>query len=215
MLCLLALALLAGAVPARALLVSVEVMWGYPSGISSDTLLNNPYHLQVGSIIQFIAFDSTTAATEHTQTGENAAKDNFLRYGDSYLPDTTVGGHQIVGTGTVQLLSGSTNSGVFGITTWLDVPYPYDRLYVRVFSATNFDQGNATTSWWGISSASNLTGGAFGTTLTWFDNTELPNQNTFEVIPEPSSLSFLLSGGCGLGVFAFHRRRRSLRPPEE
>ena len=167
------------------------------------------YHITVGSIIQLVAYQNGAQGVEAPDP--SSADKNFTTYGTSFLPDTTPPGHQIVGTGTVT----NFGNGVYGMVTWIDLPYPYDSLYVRVFSATEFALDNTTTSWWGISSVSNITDSGFGTALTWFDNTLTPNSNTFEVIPEPSSLSFLLSGGCGMGVFARYRRRRLLRPPEE
>lgn len=208
---LLALFLLFGGTSAHALLVSVEVLWGYepyPSGTSFSD-----YHITEGSIIQLVAFssaDDVARGWDH-DSAISAPDKNFDTYGSSFLPDTTPEHHYIVATGTVT----NFGNGVYGMVTWIDLPYPYDSLYVRVFSATEFALDNTTTSWWGISSVSNITDSGFGTALTWFDNTQTPNSNTFEVIPEPSSLSFLLSGGCGMGVFALFRRRRTLRPPEE
>lgn len=223
---LLALFLLLGGASAHALLVSVEVLWGYvsypqkPDTDPPEYYTFDDYHITEGSIIQIVAYQSGAALYPNPDEPNNTVVHedhdpvdvgNFTPYGSSYLPDTTPEGHQIVATGAVTNLG----NGVYGMVTWIDLPYPYDSLYVRVFEVTDFGQGVSVGSHWGISAVSNITDSGFGTALTWFDNIQTPNSNTFEVIPEPSSLSFLLSGGCGMGVFALFRRRRTLRPPEE
>jgi len=198
---------------AQALLVSVEVTWGYPDGISQGDL-STTYNLQVGSIIQIVAYSD--AEVMGVPVDPSDPEKNFTPYGNGvYLPNTTPDKHEIVATGSVQLLSGTTNSGIFGMTTWIDLPYAYDRLYVRVFEATAFEQGVSNQSHWGISSVSNISDNGFGVALTWFDDTHADNLDYFELIPEPSTLAFVMSGGCGMGLFAFFRRRRTLRPPEE
>jgi hypothetical protein len=202
---LLAAALLFGAASARAYLLAVEVLWTGTPPFSDN--------LDVGSIIQVVAYDSTGTGTTSWDHDDPTA--NFTPYGsDTYLADTTPDGHQIVGSGSLQALS-EYGGGVYGMTTIIDVPDAYDTVYVRVFSATDFGQGVKISDVnWGIS-GTNHVDPTFGTALTWFDNVEAPNVANFEVIPEPSSLAFLLSGGCGMGVFAVFRRRRKLRPPEE
>lgn len=198
--------LLFGAASAHAYLLAVEVLWG------SD-YAQSPYNLNLGSIIQLVAYDSTGTGT--TSWDHNAPEENFTPYGaDAYIPDTTPDGHHIVGSGSLQALT-EYGPGVYGMTAIINVPDAYDTVYVRVFSATDFDSGVLYRDInWGISDPNHIDP-VFGTALTWFDDVQAPNVANFEVIPEPSSLSFLLSGGCGMGVFSLFRRRRKLRPPEE
>ena len=213
---LLAMALLFGAASAHAYLVAVEVLW---TDTNLSTLAGDPYYLQPGSIIQLVAYNSTAMGVNPPPTpAENPVDEaNFQHYGSSLIPDTTPAGHQIVGTGTLQDLSAEYGDGVYGMTAIVNLPdeYNYDSLYVRVFSATGFEQGVVSSNvHWGIS-AVNPVSEHWGTGLTWFDEVEAPNVANFELIPEPSSLAFLLSGGCGMGVCSLFRRRRKLRPPEE
>ena len=216
------------AVPAHALLVSVEVMWGCDengnpvNGVGiTETALNNTYNIQVGSIVQIVAFNSHDDSirlpkeddpdnTHYTTVGDQGYSGNFTPYGSDYLPNTTVAGHEIIGTGHVQ----DFGNGTYGLVMWVNLDYPYDSLYVRVFEATQFQQMVSTTSHWAITEVTNIGYHPLGTAFTWFDNVAATNLNSFELIPEPSSLAFLFSGGCGMGVFALFRRRRS-RPTEE
>lgn len=212
---LLAAALLFGTASARAYLVAVEVLWTQAQLSSAN--------LSEGSIIQLVAFNHSESTWNYA-TAVNTPGENFDHYSgdgvapyddDVYIPDTTPDAHHIVGSGTIQDLSADYGSGVYGMTTIIDVPDAYDSLYVRVFSATGFDPGVVSEDvHWGISPVNGITN-KWGTGLTWFDNVEAPNVANFELIPEPSSLAFLLSGGCGMGVFSLFRRRRKLRPPEE
>lgn len=204
---LLAAALLFGVVPARAYLLAVEVLWydDTPPFAFND-------NLQIGSIIQIVAYDSTGTGT--TSWDHDAPGENFTPYGTAYIPDTVPDGHQIVGSGSIQPLA-DYGDGFYGMTTVIDVPDAYDSVYVRVFSATGFEQGVVSENVnWGISGI-NQVDPQWGTALTWFDDVVATNVANFELIPEPSSLAFLLSGGCGMGVFSLFRRRRKLRPPEE
>lgn len=200
---------------ARALLVSVEVMWDNAAALSAASL-------QVNSIVQIVAFDSTAYGARQPDPSDPdnthltpGYSGNFTPYGSSvYLPDTTPSGHEIIATGRVQ----DFGDGTYGLVTWVDLEYPYDSLYVRVFNATNFYQGVVSSNVaWGISGVTNIYDDGshpLGTAFTWFDNVQANNTNHFELIPEPSSLAFLLSGGCGMGAFALFRRRRS-HPTEE
>ena len=204
---LLAMSLLLGGASAHALLVSVEVMWGYIGGGIDQTALQETYHLQVGSIIQIVACEDLGPSNPDPDKPD----ENFSPYGTSFLPDTTPPGHQIVASGTVQYLG----NNVYGFVTWVNLEYPYDSLYVRVFEATEFFVQQAITSAWGISAYSNISDEGAGAAFTWFDNVIADQTNAFELIPEPSSLAFLLSGGCGMGLWTIFRRRRPLHPPEE
>jgi hypothetical protein len=213
---LLATALLFGAASAQAYLVAVEVLW-------TEAQLSSA-HLGQDSIIQLVAFNQS-ASTWNYATAVNTPGENFAHYSgdgvapyddDVYIPDTTPDAHHIVGSGNIQKLEEYGDNPVFyGMTTIIDVPDSYDSLYVRVFSATGFEQGVVSSDInWGISAVTPISN-KWGTGLAWFDNVEAPNVANFELIPEPSSLAFLLSGGCGMGVFSLFRRRRKLRPPEE
>lgn len=203
---LLSAAFFFGVAPARAYLLAVEVLWvGTPPF---------PTDLDVGSIVQVVAFNQSQS-TWDPATAASTPGENFTPYGsDVYLPDTTPDAHHIIASGSIQALP-DYGSGVYGMTTIIDVPDAYDTVYVRVFSATGFEQGTVTENvHWGISDPNHIDT-TFGTALTWFDDVEAPNVANFELIPEPSSLAFLLSGGCGMGVFSLFRRRRKFCPPEE
>lgn len=221
---LLAAALLFGAAPARAYLLAVEAIW-WPDDEDAPTLAQAS--LVPGSIIQIVAYNSREQGVEgfgDDELDKNNPIDNFTHYSgdgdapyddDVFIPDSAPVGHHIVASGYIQSLPDYGSPNVYGMTTIINVPDAYDTVYVRVFSATDFEQGVVANGvHWGISDTNHITP-TFGTALTWFDDVPAPNIANFELIPEPSSLAFLLSGGSGMGVFALFRRRRQLRPPEE
>lgn len=200
--------LLSGVQSAFALLVGVSATWDSASDAN----------LVDGSIVQVIAYSATNGGG---YPGGADGDENFQQYGSTtpvlqngnqeghvYIPDSTfASGNQIVYTGKIHV---EGDKATFQTYVYLDNASAYDHIYIRVFSATNFpDDGQAHASWWGISTASNITAGAGTIGLVWWDNTvELSHQDYFEVIPEPGTLGMLGSGAFGVGVAGLWRRGR-------
>lgn len=205
--------------PAQALLVTINLGWGYNQNAGGNSL--DPYNLQVGSIIQVVMFDSSTASPPGTD-----ADDNFDIMGNNpsnpdELSDTTVydplsapEGHVIAYSTSVQeaeYLDGNGNVW-WNVYVEFTIVGPYDALYLRVFETAEFSDGVPDSSYWGLSDVE------YGTNLigTWpvgiVDNVDAPNQNYFEVIPEPGVMALMALGGVGL--LAGARRGRSRRGKE-
>jgi hypothetical protein len=210
--------------PAQALVVTVDLGWGYNQDAGGNSL--SPYNLQVGSIVQVIMYNSATASAPGID-----ADDNFLTWGTysgTPIPaqpdpgggpapiDTTVydpesiaaPGHVLAYTATIQeapYLDGNGNTW-WQIYAQFEILGTYDSLYIRVFGVTDFSNGEVISSYWGLS------GVQTGTNVigTWYvpiiDNTVAANLNYFEVIPEPGTVSLLILGGVGL-LAGRHRRR--------
>lgn len=221
--------LLYSSLTARALVVTVDLGWGYGAGWAAGTSeqsLVDTYHLQEGSIVQVIMYNSANASAP----GPNAS-DNFSSFGD-YLgapidaePSPELAGSQYPGDTTIYRPNTAPNNHVIAYQTQIgssisdpggywyniyaqfEILGTYDRLYVRVFGATEFPNGEVIASYWGISSVqvgTNIVG-------TWYvgplDNTVANKTNYFEVIPEPGSLALLLAGSAGLLAARRHRRK--------
>lgn len=215
------------AVPAQALVVTVDLGWGYYGNQNTDL---GQYALQEGSIVQVIMFNSGTAA----QPGIDA-NDNFTYFGDYtgagipgepyypgadpshvptettiYDPNSAPAGHLIAYTTTIGPSTGGNANGYnwYNIYAQFQVLGTYDSLYIRVFGATEWQNGNTVASYWGISSVQS-NGGVIGTWYVLYDDVTASNHvNYFEVIPEPGTLSLLALGGAGL---CFVQRRRKNR----
>ena len=213
--------------PAQAMVVIVDLGWGWNS--AADTDLGN-YALQEGSIVQVIMFNSADVDNQNFQSGE--AYDNFTIFGgyagtgiagepyagtepDHVPTDNTVynpysvpEGHEIVySTEIGNEIGGNVNNvNWYNIYESFTVAGSYDSLYIRVFGTTEFSDGSAGSSYWGISTVQS-NGVVFGTWYaTYADVTASNHVNYFEVIPEPGTLTLLMLGGAGL--WAKCRRRR-------
>ena len=76
-------ALCLGAVPAQALVVIMDIGWGYNAGSDMDNdTLRSTYALQEGSIVQIIAYDSSAYPSTAFQAGD--PNNNFDLFG-TYL----------------------------------------------------------------------------------------------------------------------------------
>jgi hypothetical protein len=203
--------------PAQALLVTVDLGWDAP-------LAN--YNLQEGSVVQVIMFDSSTASNPGSSADDNfgdpggsyAGDDIFAApytSGSTHIPDDPEAynplgvpdGHFIAYTAHIPPESSSWHN----IIAQFEVLGTYDRLYIRVFGATDLGQQSYWASYWGLSTVQTNTGDIY----TWFvdpiNNVEADQKSYFHVIPEPGSLSLGLLGAMGL--WAGRRRRRGLRNP--
>ncbi len=207
------LALLAS--PAQALLVTINLGWGYNQNEEGNSL--DPYHLQVGSIIQVVMFDQSTASPPGPD-----ANDNFDLMGNypsnpDDLDDTTVydplsapEGHVIAYSTSVKPAEYEDENGNVWWNVYVEftIVGPYDALYLRVFETTEFSDGVPEASYWGLSDV------VYGTNLfgTWpvgiVNNVAATNQNYFEVIPEPGVMALMALGGIGLLAGARRRRNR-------
>ena len=129
---------------------------------------------------------------------------------DVYDPESAPAGHVIAYTTEIGTpVAGNANGyNWYNIYASFQILGTYDSMYIRVFGTTQFADGAAGASYWGISSV--LVSGAV--LQTWFatydDVTATNHVNYFEVIPEPGTLSLLAAGGIGLWAA---RRRRGKR----
>ena len=205
--------------PAQALLVTINLGWGYNQNAGGNSL--DPYNLQVGSIIQVVMFDASTASPPGTDAddnfqilGNNSANPDGLSDTTVYDPSTAPIGHVIAYSGAIQqaeYLDGNSNVW-WNVYVEFTIVGPYDALYLRVFEMTEFPLGGSLASYWGLSDVE------YGTNLigTWpvgiVDEVDAPNQNYFEVIPEPGVMALMVLGGAGL--LAGARRGGSRRGKE-
>jgi len=153
------------AVPADALVVTIDLGWGYNDGWATDAAaeagLLSSYNLQEGSIVQVIMYDSATASAPGTD-----ADDNFDIYGDYNGPDlyaepydsgaanipddiTLYDPESVVPSGHVLAYTTEIGDSIvrgngdhwYNIYEQFEILGTYDSLYIRVFGATNFPNG--------------------------------------------------------------------------
>lgn len=202
---------------AWAFTLTLDIGWGYYN--PDDTSLST-YHLQPGSIVQVIAFSegdmpsSMTADMHFDQwsyysgdpiTGEVGPDSPVDR--ETYDPFTAPEGHDILLTTQIGTSEANDYGGTwFNLTGNLEVLDTYKYVYIRVFGATEFPDGEVVSSYWGVSDVY-----VVDPTLThdtWYvDDVGAPQLNYFEVIPEPGSMSLIGLGGLAL----WYRRRRRIR----
>lgn len=169
------------AMPAQALVVSVDIGWGYGQGWTDDAdaedNLRDLYNLQEGSIVQIIMFNYADNP-DLTFTG-GAAGQNFEAWGgydgpdlsaepygdvdpdiddqhvpiDStrYDPESAPPGHVIAYTTTIGDSIAGGGGYWYNIYAQFEILGTYDQLYVRVFGATNFPLMEVVASYWGLS----------------------------------------------------------------
>jgi hypothetical protein len=223
------------AVPAQALVVTVDLGWGYGAGWTAANAENNlisNYHLQEGSIVQVIMYDHNTASAPGPYANDNF--DMLGNYSGSPIdaePSPEIPGNQYPGDTTAYNPLTAPAGHVIAYTTQIGAAIPngpgasdywyniyaqfeilgtYDRLYIRVFGATEFPPMTVVSSYWGLGPVQN------GTNIvgTWYvppiDDTVANKTNYFEVIPEPGTMSMLALGAAGL---LWGRRRRPKSAP--
>ena len=208
--------LVLAAVPADALLVTINLGWGYNQNAGGNDL--GVYNLQEGSIIQVVMYDQSTASAPGPDANDNfdifgnyPANPDNLSDTTIYDPESTPAGHVIAYTTEIkqaEYLDGNGNVW-WNVYVEFTVIGAYDALYLRVFDMTAFPDGTPASSYWGLSDV------RYGTNLigTWpvgfIDDTYATNRNYFEVIPEPGVMALLALGSVGL--LAGARRRKNSR----
>jgi len=212
--------------PVEALVVTIDLGWGWNATSDTDLL---DYNLQEGSIVQVIMYDSANASAPGTE-----AVNNFDSYGDYGGPDlfaapytsgaenvpdvpglydpesVAPAGHVLAYSTTIGSAISPNANGYnwYNIYEQFEILGTYDSLYIRVFGATNFPNGTVISSYWGLS------GVEHGTNIidTWFvdpiDDTHATRTNYFEVIPEPGTMALFLLGAPAL-LAGYRRRSRN------
>ena len=194
----------------QAVTVLVEVSWNSPYGSGAGVdLTQDPYHINDGSIIQIIGYNSNQTGVPDPDHADNGG---MTQYGEQdgtpvLLPDTVPDGWTILATTHVEDtgLPGAGGADYYTTTVAVDIPYDVDTIFVRVFSLTDYPaEGTISSGYWGVSGIQNVSD-FVGVGFTWFDDVEDPNFAYFEVIPEPATTGLL---ACGAGVLALWARRR-------
>lgn len=205
-----------GASSVQALVVTIDLGWGYNyDGAGTSVDLGTAYNLQVGSIVQVLLYDEATADAPGVDADDNFAIAGYNPGGT--LPDNTVydpltapAGHIIAYTASIQAAPYTDGQGDtwYQIYAQFEVIGTYDSLYIRVFELTDFGQGVIQASYWGLSDVQVRTN-TFGM---WYvpiiDDTDAPNLNYFEAIPEPGTMGLVALGGAGLLAGVRRRRKR-------
>lgn len=204
------------ATAAQAMLLTLDLRWNASN--ASELLA---YNLQPGSIIQVIGYKdgegeawSDSPVKQFEQYGTTSTQSGAAPYASTdtshapdtsavYLADSTQEGHEILYTGAV----GNLGSW-YGLYTQITVDnYLYDRVYIRVFGAKEFKQGEVIASYWGVSPVHTNAPSYSTDTLSVIDF-KAEQANYFEVIPEPATVGLLGLGGIALAAW---RRRRCVR----
>ena len=215
------------ALPAQAVTVIIDLAWGYGAGWTAGNAEDNlidTYHLQEGSIVQVVMYNSGTASAPGSGAGNNFDPWGSYPGNINAVPEPSTGGvppddhnvfdpESVFEAGHVIAYTTEIGSDIAGgggnwyhIYESFEILGNYDSLYVRVFGATDFPNGSVIASYWGISSVQTDTNSFY----TWYvppiDNVVASSTNYFEVIPEPGTMALVLLGGAGLA--GAHRRRR-------
>jgi MYXO-CTERM domain-containing protein len=224
------LCVLAFVQPAQALVVTIDLGWGYGAGWTAgnaDANLRDTYHLQPGSIVQVIMYNSGDypSTAYQGQSPVDNFRDPLGTFGGSlssapfdtghepsssstFNPMGTPVGHEIAYTTQIGDAISDPNGYWFNVYAQFQILGTYDRLYVRVFGQTDFENPTLWASYWGLSPVQ--TNSSFGDT--WFvpviDDFVAAQSNYFHVIPEPGTMTMLGLGGLAL-LTGWRRRSKS------
>ena len=159
-------------IPASALVITIDLAWN----------MSPSYHIQEGSIVQVVAY--------RTGQGGNprpGADNNFDVTGE-YLGEsiydayTTPNNHDIVYETTV-----NANLNNYFVLEQFDLIGNYNRVYIRMFSATDLPDDELNLSYWGMTPIRNFNNKPI--TIHYDNFNGIVNENYFgtpyfEVIPE-------------------------------
>ncbi len=159
------------------MVISISLLWNG----------NHSPNIQAGSIVQVLAYSS---AAEPPVADPD---ESFNEVGDDiYDPFSTPDGHDIVYE-TSFYRQGNT----YRLNETFEIFGMYNLIYLRIFSATGFEE-EITLSYWGLGSVSSIRSNR--TTSVYMNYNQMNQQDNFgtqyfEVIPEPTtSLLMILTG---------------------
>lgn len=217
--------------PALALVVVLDIGWGYNyAGVGDVVDMPTAYNLQPGSLVQVIMYNSAVAGPGTDAYGNfefyntaysgdpisaepfDSGSQHVPGTTDAFQPYTTPDGHVIMAEFAIEQAAYADDQGDawYQVLQSFQVLGDYDRLYLRIFGATEFPPMVVVASYWGLSEVQSYP----GTPGIWvigpgvMDDIAVTNKNYFEVIPEPGSLALMTLGAAGL--LARRRRRREI-----
>lgn len=159
------------------MLISISLMWNS----------NHSPNIQEGSIVQVLAYSSSVASPP-VATPESS----FDEIGDDiYDPFSTPENHDIVYESAFY-----SQGNTYRVIETFNLIGSYDRIYLRIFSATGFEE-DVTLSYWGLGNVSTIRSNR--TTSVYMNYNQMNQQDYFgteyfEVIPEPeTSLLIILA----------------------
>lgn len=178
------------------MLISISLIWN----------ANHSPNIQEGSIVQVLAYNSSVASPP-VATPESA----FEEIGeDIFDPFSTPENHDVVYESAFY-----SKGNTYRVIELFDLIGSYDRVYLRIFSATGFED-EVTLSYWGLGSVSNIRSNR--TTSVYMSYNQMNQQDNFrtpyfEVIPEPKT-SLLMILALPLFLKALRDRGRRLPSPD-
>ena len=173
---------------------------GYVIAINLAWNMNSSPNIMEGSIVQLVVYNSSDASPPVAN-----ASGSFDESGDnSYDPFSTPENHDIV-----YETEFTTQGNTYRVHETYDLLGNYDRVYLRIFSSSGFDE-EVQLSYWGLGTVSSIK--FHGKTIVFMSYGQMDNENyfaqpSFEVIPEPSTSLLTILGGS----LIFYRRLRDRR----
>ncbi len=180
---------------ASAVIVTIDLSWG----------LTPAYNVQNGSIVQVIAYRTGGGIPG----GGPTADDNFMVTGE-YMGESTYDAYSTIDSRYDIVHETTVNEDTYNyfVLEQFELLGNYNRIYIRMFEATDLSNDELTLSYWGLTSIVSFNGNK-PVTLIYHNFNQINTENYFgtpyfEVIPEPSTTSLM-------GIFLIALTIRKIR----